>query len=60
MDAKRFAHPVSIVMGLGFPRQIETAAEAFQMLNEWNGARNPTHAMAINVCRAVSAGEVDV
>ncbi|HET9534398.1 MAG: DUF982 domain-containing protein [Mesorhizobium sp.] len=60
MDTKRFAHPVSIFVGLGFPRQIETASEAFQVLNEWNGARNPTHAMALNVCRAASAGEVGV
>ena len=60
MDNKRFAHPVSIIVGLGFPRQIETASEAFQVLNEWHGARSPTHAMALNVCRAASAGEVDV
>ena len=59
MDNKRFAHPVLIIVGLGFPRQIETA-EAFQVLNEWQGARSPTHAMALNFCRAASAGEVDV
>jgi hypothetical protein len=60
MDPKRFVHPVSIFVGLGFPRRIETASEAFQVLNEWNGARSPTHAMALNVCRAASAGEVDI
>ena len=60
MDTKRFAHPVSVIIGLGFPREIATASEAFQMLKEWNGARSPTLAMALNVCRAASAGEVDV
>ena len=60
MDTKCFAQPVSIIIGLGFPREIATASEAFRVLNEWNGARSPTHAMALNVCRAASAGEVDV
>jgi Protein of unknown function (DUF982) len=60
MDRMRFAQPVSIIVGLGFPRQIETVSEAFQALNEWNGARGPTHAMALKLCRAGSAGEVDV
>lgn len=60
MDTKLFAQPVSIIVGLGFPRQIGTVSEAFQVLNEWNGARSPTHAMALKQCRAASAGEVDV
>ena len=60
MDTKLFAQPVSIIVGLGFPRQIDTVSEAFQVLNEWNGARSPTHAMALKQCRAASAGEVDV
>ena len=30
------------------------------MLNEWNGSRSPTHAMALNVCRAALAGEVAI
>jgi hypothetical protein len=60
MDSKRFAQPVSIIVGLAFPHQIETVSEAFQVLNEWNGARSPTHAMALKLCRAGSAGEVDV
>ncbi len=60
MDSKRFAQPVSIIVGLGFPRQIETVSEAFQVLNEWNGTRNPTHTMALKLCRAASSGEVDV
>jgi hypothetical protein len=60
MHSKRFAQPVSIIVGLGFPRQIETVSEAFQVLNEWNGARSSTHAMALKLCRAGSADEVDV
>jgi hypothetical protein len=60
MTSKRFTQPVSIIVGLGFPREIETVSEAFQVLNEWNGARGPTHATSLNVCRAASAGDVDV
>ena len=60
MENKHFAQPVSIIIGLGFPREIETVSEAFQVLNEWNGARGPTHAAALKLCRAASAGETGV
>jgi hypothetical protein len=60
MNTNRFAQPVSIFIGLGFPREIETVSEAFQVLNEWDGVRTPTHATALNVCHASCAGEVDV
>lgn len=59
MHSKHFAQPVSIFVGLGFPRDIETVSEALQTLIEWPGSRSPTHAMALNVCRAASAGEID-
>lgn len=59
MNSKRFAQPVSIFVGLGFPRDIETASEAFQVLIEWPGARSPTHTMALNVCRAAATGDVE-
>lgn len=60
MNTNRFAQPVSIFIGLGFPREIETASEAFQVLNEWDGARSPAHAAALDICCAACAGEVDV
>lgn len=59
MNAQRFVQPVSIFVGVGFPRDIETVTEAFQLLIEWHGSRDMSHAMALDACRAASAGEID-
>jgi hypothetical protein len=60
MYTNRFEQPVSIFIGLGFPREVETPSEAFQVLNEWDGVRSASHATALNACRAACTGEVDV
>lgn len=60
MNTNRFTQPVSIFIGLGFPREVETPSEAFQVLNEWEGVRSSAHAIALNACRAACAGEVEV
>ncbi|MEQ1954385.1 DUF982 domain-containing protein [Mesorhizobium sp. CN2-181] len=60
MSRNRFAQPVSIFVGLGFPRDVETPQEAFQVLNEWAGSRGPTHAMALNVCRMALGDEMSI
>ena len=49
---KPFAKPVSIFVGLGFPRDVETVDEAFEILNEWVGSRSPTHEQALSAVRA--------
>ncbi|GLS33737.1 Protein of unknown function [Mesorhizobium albiziae] len=59
MPAVRFAQPVSIFVGIGFPRDVETLTEAFQVLNEWTGARGPMHTTALNVCLAALAGQAE-
>lgn len=59
MNAYRFAQPVSIFVGVGFPRDIETVSEAFQVLIEWNGPRSVSHGMALDACRAAACGEID-
>lgn len=51
MHVSRFTQPVSIFVGLGFAREIETVGQAFEMLNEWTGARGPAYATALGVCR---------
>lgn len=57
MNRTRFAQPVPIFIGLGFPHDVETPLEAFHVLNEWTGSRGPTHSMALNVCRQALSGE---
>ena len=49
---KRFAKPVYIFVGLGFPRDVESVEEAFEILNEWVGSRSPTHEQALAAGRA--------
>ncbi|MCA1443457.1 DUF982 domain-containing protein [Ensifer sp. IC4062] len=61
MEHDHFRHPVTILVGLGFPADIHSVREAHAWLNEWPPSkRNPTHAIALNACRAALAGEIDV
>ncbi|MET4689468.1 hypothetical protein ABIA23_004616 [Sinorhizobium fredii] len=61
MEEDCFRHPVTILVGLGFPAEIHGVREAYAWLNEWPPSkRNPTHSIALNACRAALAGENDV
>ncbi|MFE0019164.1 DUF982 domain-containing protein [Mesorhizobium sp. NPDC059054] len=58
---KSFAKPVSIFVGLGFPMDVESVEEAYEILNEWVGSRSPTHAQAFAaVGAALNGGSVSV
>ena len=57
---QRFAKPVSIFVGLGFPYDVETAQQAYTVLNEWPGTKSLMHVRALHVCRSAMAGEADV
>ncbi|THK35735.1 DUF982 domain-containing protein [Ensifer sp. MPMI2T] len=60
MEHDRFRHPVPIFVGLGFPAEIDGVREAYAWLNEWPPSkRNPTHAIALDACKAALAGEID-
>ena len=55
MDRARFEEPVTLLVGMGFPARIESATEAYALLQDWPAAnRNHTHAVALNACRPVS------
>ncbi len=60
MTAKMFERPVQIFVGLGFPREVETVFEAYQVLAEWPGSGHDRRA-AIHACRKAlrGAGTVD-
>jgi hypothetical protein len=58
---RRFDRPVSIFVGLGFPRDVETVLEAYQVLTEWPAAsRGAAHERALVRCRAALADGGDV
>jgi hypothetical protein len=57
---RRFERPVAIFVGLGFPREVDSVLEAYQVLTEWpSGSRGPAHGMALDSCRAALTDEVD-
>ena len=59
MTVQPFESPVSVFVGLGYPRQVDNAFEAFELLCEWHGPRGPTHAAALKACRAALDGKVE-
>ena len=58
MLAKPFEKPVRVWVGLGFPRQLNNVADAYQMLMNWCG-NSPEQKAAIRACKAAFAGDVD-
>lgn len=54
----RFERPVRIWVGLSFPRDIETVAEAYAFLVDWpEPKRNGAHSPALEACRAALTRE---
>ncbi len=58
MLAQPFEKPVRVWVGLGFPRAINTVADAYQMLLSWHG-NSPEQKAALRACKAALAGDVD-
>ena len=58
MLAKPFEKPIRVWVGLGFPRQLNNVADAYQMLMGWCG-NSPEQKAAIRACKAALAGDVD-
>ena len=59
MTMKPFTPPISILVGLGFLYQVDTASGAYVVLNEWGGTRGPLHALALDLCRSAADGKAD-
>lgn len=59
MLAQPFLKPVLVWVGLGFPRQLNTVADAYQFATEWGG-NSPEQRPAIGACKAALAGDIDV
>lgn len=58
MLAQPFEKPVRVWFGLGFPRQLNTVADAYQFLQEWCG-NSPEQKAALRACKAALAGDID-
>ena len=60
MNTCEFSKPVSIFVGLGFPRHVESVVEAHQVLSDWPmSGRGPDHELAVDACRSAMAGMAD-
>jgi hypothetical protein len=53
----KFDQPVSVVMGLGFPRDVESVRGAYDVLLEWNGIPDFDYQAALDVCRKALKGD---
>ena len=58
MLSSSFEKPVRVWVGLGFPRQLNTVADAYQFAVDWCG-NSPEQKAAIRACKAALAGDVD-
>lgn len=58
MFAQPFEKPVFIWVGLGFPRRLNTVADAYQVALEWCG-NSPEQRAAIRACKAALGGDID-
>jgi len=60
MIGASFERPLIVFVGLGFPRQLNNATDALQVLNELpHSYHGPAHAAAVRACKAAIAGEVE-
>lgn len=55
-----FEKPVNVLVGLGFPRKVTSADEAYQLLSDMRPAAGvAAHKMALRACKAAIHGEID-
>ena len=59
MAMEAFARPVHIFVGLGFPYEVSSVQEAYQVLSEWTGSRSPTYQATLAICQSALLGEKD-
>ncbi|RWJ96521.1 DUF982 domain-containing protein [Mesorhizobium sp.] len=58
MLSQPFRTPIRVWVGLGFPRQLNTVADAYQFVVDWCG-NSPEQRAAIRACKAALVGDVD-
>jgi hypothetical protein len=58
MQSAVFEHPVTILVGMGYPRTIRSVFEAYQFLRDWSG-NSPEQRAALRACTAALVGDID-
>lgn len=60
MNSTFFKEPVTVLVGLGFPRKIENAMEAYQLLSDMRLITSrAAHKVAMQACKAALDGQID-
>lgn len=60
MNNTLFEEPVTVLVGLGFPRRIESAMEAYQLLSDMQlTVSKAAHKVAMQACKAAIDGKID-
>jgi hypothetical protein len=60
MNNTFFEEPVTVLVGLGFPRRIESAIEAYQLLSDLPlTASKAARKVAMQACKAAIDGKID-
>lgn len=60
MKPDMFRHPVTILVGLGFPAEVRNVMDAYRHLVEWPASlRDAAHAIALKACQAALRGEIE-
>ena len=58
MQSAVFKHPVTILVGMGYPREIRSVFEAYQFLTDW-ASNSPEQRAALRACKATLVGDID-
>jgi len=60
MKPDMFRHPVTILVGLGFPAEVRNVMDAYRHLSEWpTSFRDTVHSVALKACQAALRGEIE-
>jgi hypothetical protein len=60
MESTLFEKPVTVLVGLGFPRKIWSATEAYQLLSDMRlTTSKPAQKVALHACKAAIDGKID-
>ncbi|MCJ8056832.1 DUF982 domain-containing protein [Shinella curvata] len=60
MKPDMFRHPITILVGLGFPAEVRTVIDAYRHLSEWpTSLRDTAHSVALKACQAALRGDIE-
>lgn len=60
MKPDMFRQPVTILVGLGFPAEVQTVMDAYRHLVEWPSVnRDTAHSVALKACSAALRGDIE-